>query len=314
MRRKLAFAFAGLWALALGLFLLKSLQAPDLPPSVVMAGQATPHAGTTASGSDDAGRRSVVEAALLTPSGRLAQQASRSTNLRAFVESAKQQPQDGGIAYAVGALQYCLHLNDLKQKYAGLSQEIATGSGQDAARRLAGLNRMVSQCSDFTPEELQQASSLRSSGKDRDPILALFFKGFEYSRMSMADQRSLSKSILLARDPYLLHAAGVGIGRVVVDGLWVVFFDGEKFGGVVDAQSYRDAWSLVPCNFGEDCELSSDVVIACVFEGTCHRNRLELLRSSYSGRETEFQGVIRLAAKLTEAVTSGEVDRFFRGG
>lgn len=250
----------------------------------------------------------------VSPSGDLARQATQSTNLRTFVESAKLRPREGGITYAVAALQYCQHWMDLKDKYNELSNEVAKSPGPTAVRRLAALNRMSAQCADFTADELGQAHSLRANGRAQDPLLKLQGQWFEYRRLSEQHQRALVLSTLAARDPYLLNAVGTTIGQQVVDGQAVVHFDGERFGGLASASDYKAAWSLVACRFGEDCSMSADVTTTCVFEGECYPSRQSLLRASFAGREAEFDRVVEVAGRLTDAVRRGQADRFFPTG
>jgi hypothetical protein len=170
---------------------------------------------------------------------------------------------------------------------------------------------MSAQCADFTPDELGQALALRASGKATDPILSLQGRWFDYPKLSPESQRELVVSTLGARDPYLLNAVGSTIGQKVVDGQAIVEFDGERFGGVATAADYRAAWSLVACYFGEDCTVSADVTTLCVFDGQCFSNRAALLQAQYAGREAEFDRVVNLSARLTEAVRSSAAERFF---
>jgi hypothetical protein len=246
----------------------------------------------------------------LSSSGRLAQQASRSTNLRSFVEYAKQRPQEGGVTYAVAALQYCQYFSQLISKYPSLSAEVSKSPGPTAALRLEALNRMSSQCADFTPQELGQDLTLRASGRSTDPILKLQMQWFDYRKLSPEAQRELITSTLAARDPYLFNAIGSTINQKVVDGQVIVAFDGQRFGGLASEADYRAAWSLVACNFGEDCAISSDITALCVFEGQCFSSRENLLRAQFDGRKSDFDRVVALSRRLTDAVRSGAAERF----
>lgn len=273
------------------------------PRTPVASGQSTPPLGS--------GRLQAQSA--LSPSGRLAQEATRSKNLREFVERAKQRPTEGGIAYAVAAMHYCQYFMQMSANYSSLAAEVGRSQdGGTAARRLAALNQLTAQCRDFTVAELGQAMSLRASGKWSDPILQLQGRWFEYSRLTDDQRVELVSATLAAKDPYLLHWLGPRIGQQQHNGETIVYFNNQRFGGLETAADWWAAWSLVPCQFGEDCSASSDLTQLCVFDATCYPDRQALVRSKFAGREAEFNKVLTVAASLSDAVERGEARRFFK--
>jgi hypothetical protein len=242
--------------------------------------------------------------ATLSVYGQMAREAGRARKLRAFVEQARKHPEAGGISYALAAIAYCNTWEGLQGENTRLEQE-ATGSSEPKVHeRLLALALAAERCEGFAPGEISLEAMYALYGSPaakHDPIINM--QGRLKGARSSDERVEVAREVLGMRDPLLLASAGRMLDAGPNSGSYV---DGRKWGGVSHA-AYLSAWSLVPCNFGHNCDHSDvEIAVGCVQYGLCYPDRSEKVRARLTPQD--YADAIRLHARLVEIVLTADAE------
>lgn len=243
--------------------------------------------------------------ASLTVYGQMAQEAGRARNLRAFVERARKHPEAGGISYALAAIAYCNTWDGLRDERTRLEQEAALSSQPKVHERLLALALAAESCEGFAAGEISIEAMYALYGSPaakHDPIVNM--QGRLKSARSDEERLEVAREILGMRDPLLLASAGRMFNPGGADSSSYV--DGRRWGGVSHA-AYLNAWSLVPCSFGLNCDHADvEIAVGCVQYGHCYQDRRERVKARLSPQE--YADALRLHARLVEIVLTADAE------
>jgi hypothetical protein len=244
-------------------------------------------------------------------------------DLRPYVELMKQRPKEGGVYYALLAMQECANgawLSDSPKDQQALQRHFSKSNDHRIAQaQLAAETRLRSRCSGFTKSEVSSETYrqlLRQGEEMGDPLITAkmnFLRARESkdgARTSAAMQR-----VFELQDPQVLSDIGATISTVrATKGNGVAYvFDGQRYEGKASV-IYGLAWSLVPCAFGAPCDGplgNSGAAMMCIGQGNCFSNQFDAVRyGTLQGDEAAFGEVMALYKRLTEAIRSNNVAAF----
>jgi hypothetical protein len=146
-----------------------------------------------------------------------------------------------------------------------------------------------------------------------DVVLVTVKRVTEAKGRSLDEQVQIAKEALALKDPQVLSQmksfAAVPSSNPKQGS--VSYFDGRPYGGL-GAADYYAAWEAAMCSFGKDCTSPREwaVVQACLQEGICVANALELIKSEYANQPARWEKVTALAARITQVVNDGDVQAF----
>lgn len=247
------------------------------------------------------------ESSSFTVFGYMAQQADRSSDLREFVERAKQLPEAGGVSYAVAAMTYCNQWQAFREERSKLQDE-AAGSFRPSPKfpeRLRAISYALDRCEGLSAAETSMEamfSLYESKPAKYDRILVA--RGKLQAAKTIEERQLVVREILVMRDPLLLSTTGRYLGQGSAGGAPQV--DGRAWGGVSEA-AYGNAWSLVPCSFGSVCDdTDPEVALTCAQHGQCFPGRKEMLKARMAPQD--FDDMQRLLARLLEIVAAADAE------
>lgn len=246
-----------------------------------------------------------------------------SLDLRPYVERMKQKPKEGGVYYALLAMQECAGggwLSGSPKERQELQQHFSkTGDHRIAQAQLAAETRLRSRCSGFTANEVSSEAYLellRHGEVLGDPLVTA-----KMNLMRAKESKDVAKigsaiqKVFELQDPQVLGDVGASISLVkATKGGGVAYlFDGQRYEGKASLV-YGLAWSLVPCAFGAPCDGpsgNSGAAMMCIGQGDCFSNRFDAVRRGVlRGDEAAFSEVMTLYTRLVEAIRSNNVAVF----
>jgi len=237
--------------------------------------------------------------------GQMAQEAGRARSLRAFVEQARKHPEAGGVSYALAAIAYCNTWDGLRDERTRLEQEATFSSEPKVHERLLALALATERCEGLTAGEISLEAMYALYGSPaakHDPIVNM--QGRLKGARSDDERLETAREILGMRDPLLLASAGRMFNPGGADS--ASYVDGQKWGGVSHA-AYLNAWSLVPCSFGLNCDHADvEIAVGCVQYGHCYPDRREKVRATLSPQD--YADVLRLHTRLVEIVLTADAE------
>lgn len=233
----------------------------------------------------------------------LAMQYQSATDLRAFVAEARRRPAAGGGFYAMRALAECRQQTMDVGDATEASAEMAAATHADLHRRGERLDRSARRCAAFVPGELDDdavaelQSQLTRAG---DPLLKAYddwlqaIESVDYTRMEAALAR-----VFALNDPLLIEWVGI----TGVD-FWSAAYAGAAPMDEAARKLQLDAWRLLPCALGADCQrgdLQTDA--ACADAGQCAQDRWEAVFRSGGWDTPEAQQALTMeVSRLAQAV------------
>lgn len=281
---------------------LRTRSAPNGEASSGVSGTSNPKASTEQHRGSNTQRPD--RARRLTEFGRMAQVASSSPDLQSFVEEAQKRPSEGGVAYAIVAIERCAQERRLHRMLELQFEQIAATDPNVAARRRA-LTAEAQRCTGFNQVNLQDAADRLSKGAQTDPIASA--KAKVGTVATYLERRELSLQIMQMEDPHLLARLPLLTPTKSALGM-VPHLDGEPYGGIGTAQ-FSAAVSLVPCAFGDVCDDANESVVrACTNYGVCAKDTFDLYKKIYADRPQDYEKILSAFNRLTTVVRVKDVD------
>lgn len=249
------------------------------------------------------------------------EQYTKATDLRAFVEFARQHPELGGLYYADKVLRDCgASKNFIVQEKDALKYDTQR-SPELYAKRQRAFELLRNRCQSFSSEELsaEGRSRLRDEAlRKQDAFWKLDQEKSKASSAPYTKERSelargIKDQIILTKDPLFLQGASLTLNSSaesnVKSTLWL---DGKAYESSEDTLAFFVAWKLVPCSFGLVCDQTNhDVVVSCVQFDRCANSledlfRLEIEESGEAGRK-QFAKVLDFKKRISAAIEKGDV-------
>lgn len=305
MRRRVNGRALGLVALCVTvlIFALSTRQPVTKRPDVPMTGMSQPPSAIVSAPAIGI-QESESTAPHLTRYGSMARLASKSPDLRRFVELAKSRPDEGGIAYAIAALERCVNEHRLRNIFDMQLRETATSDPSSALRKKALLNERE-RCSSFADEELLSVGELVQRGMREDPVVIV--KSRLATMSSLKDRQELSLEIMSMRDPQLLARMPLLAEAANKQGT-APHLDGKPYGGVQSAEFFA-AVNLLPCAFGEACDQGHEFVVrACVSYGICSDTTFDVYKKIHAKRPGSYENILSTFARLRDVIQSKDLN------
>jgi hypothetical protein len=237
---------------------------------------------------------------------------NESDNIKAFVEYARQHPEQGGLAYASTATIYCTGVRESVAQLRNRAGAIAASNQATANRRLAAIDELERQCQGFGPGD--SGIALLHEGISRgDVVLAAKERLAQLRGRPFEEQVLVAKEVASLKDPQVIQAL-LSFG-ITTDARSkeppINYLDGKPFGGL-PPRDYVTAWNVALCSFGWDCASARHVSVleACAREGKCAANFLELLRADYVKHPERWQQVMDTASRLVSVIDASELAAF----
>lgn len=217
--------------------------------------------------------------------GGLSEEFSRSYNLRAFAEKARQRPSEGGLSYANAAVGYCWKVRTLLADLGIKNGQRGLMGEQDSVvygRRQKAVEELHRKCAEFTEQELFGSAAMVSVGEllaKRDSVFIAVKSVLDAKRGSdaaaFADALRLA---LISKDPLVLEGIFPQVlfnRNKTVDGVSLIF-DGQPI-PAEEVQPALQASMLVRCLYGSWCGSGNfDVASNCATTVDCHANVLKM--------------------------------------
>lgn len=246
---------------------------------------------------------------------------AKATDLRAFVEFAKQHPELGGLYYADKVLRDCRSSkNYIVQDKSALNYDNKR-SPELYAQRQRAFELLRSRCQSFSSEELSEAARTRLEDealRKQDAFWKLGqekrkVSGAPYTKERIESSRELKNQIILTKDPLFLQGSSVSLNSSAESNLKsTLWLDGKAYESNEDTLAFFVAWKLVPCSFGLVCDQTNqDVVVSCVHYDRCANSLEDLFRSEIeesgdAGRK-QFAKVLDFQKRISAAIEKGDV-------
>ncbi len=249
------------------------------------------------------------------PSVNMAEAMRSSTNLRAFIEYAKQHPERGGYYYAMKALRFCGVFGKTPERLVD-ADSMKKDDHATAQRRQRLIQDQLRACDGVLPSEIGEAYStamaLRALALE-DPLFAASHALNAARDSGSAREEDIKVAIgqvLRLRDPMLLHDVGMSLSEFrSQDNSY--YFDGHWYSGS-ERLVLEGAWLLVPCSFGLPCgESDLDVRVACAVQGICASDRRSLVQAViFQGDAALLRRAEALSTHLSSAVLAERIGAF----
>lgn len=236
------------------------------------------------------------------------------TDLRLFVEAAKQEVESGGAYYAFDALLQCRLLReaDLRpEKVMALRQQLAVDDNKTAKRRLASLDWLEKRCAGFTEAELgwSEEKFLLSWAVTKDPLMTLRRRAHQVDRNDTAARQQLLRDMLATQDPLLLEGVR-GVSSFVDrtgDGEPATYLDGVRDGGL-DSVDYMYAWKLAICGVAGSCTVQdAQLQTDCALAGECFDSVPARVQHDV-GTQERFERISAVAGRLQQVISNRDVN------
>lgn len=236
------------------------------------------------------------------------------SDLRVFVEHAKQMPEAGGVFYANAALVECrlLRTDGLRAEKLELRRsKLRSESEPQSVRRLEALAQLERRCAGFTDAELSvdEQAFLLHWGAPKDPLASLRREAVRSTKTGVNERIEILRRVLQSNDPLLMEGAkslSMNLSETTSD---IAYVDGLPF-GELDAARYFSAWDLAICEHFSTCStIDSRLQMECAFGGGCFDSVYARVRSQLSS-EKEYLTVARVSSRLRQAIITGMVDIF----
>jgi len=234
---------------------------------------------------------------------------ANSTNLKAFVEQAKQHPEKGGYAYAMTATSYCSSSREFVARMRSRVQSTGDSSQPTFNQRIAAVEELERRCQGFAPGE--SAIALYHEGLARgDVVLNTQVRLAEAKSLPFAEQAKVAREAMALRDPQVLSRLA-SFGAVMDEKLKepVNYLDGKRFGGL-SRRDYYTAWNVALCEFNQECDspTTGPVLELCATGNRCLANGLELLRDDYRKHPERWQQIEQMAQRIAVIIDTQEVE------
>lgn len=254
------------------------------------------------------------------PTRAMAKNFYTSVDLRAFMESAKNHPEAGGVSYAISALELCRELRNLPEPASnGKEDSIVYG------KKLASYNRIKIRCQGFSDNDFttEVITDLYKRGRDNKDILdnadisfaLIFGAGGSDRNISTESRKQFFKEISDLQDPGVLSA----FGREIVtyqtpDGAVGYWLDGHFYPQSATNSVMTDAWELATCSFGMVCDhTNSAVELQCASKGQCFDNLSDFYKNtSYGNHAASFQDMLKYRDRIVAAIQNKNMDAFLK--
>jgi hypothetical protein len=300
VRQKISIAVATCIAgTALLLWIITSGTGPEKPNSSILPQQAAtfPAPALPSNPSDWPATHRIDR-----PLSQLYLQQELATNLRAFVEQAKRQPEKGGLFLAASTIRICNTLAIQNKDTASARWRAESPAGPAA---LAAANQLAHRCEGFTQADLAEADRMLQRSDSSDPILTAARTLKEGRNGMTVDQWRTHLQILID--------SGIPLtGRVMEDSLIAgsallkaprnetLYLNGQPYGGFspealriateldaplysdVDESNLRNTLSyLTRCALTLDCSVSDPVNAALASNPKLSRDEVVRARAAY---------------------------------
>jgi hypothetical protein len=253
---------------------------------------------------------------------------AKATNLRQFVESAKQRAPEGGFFYAELALHECANIADVMQEYRWRLPFVVGESGQQAAERQRRLSAIRTRCEGMTPADtshLRSHLNLRDDIRVKDdPIWQARDKFGQhsdaYATATPDSTAAAYKELLATQNLELFLQTQLGFTR---DG---AYFEGEYFVAPRN-RTAASGYDTIVLNYGKElaaCLLGNPcgptellrLQATCAFAGECHPTyesyiRAELIKRRGAEKgEAAYRKAVSLAQPIATAFRNQDVKAF----
>jgi hypothetical protein len=241
-------------------------------------------------------------------------------DFRVFYMHALDKRNEGGLNYAKSVLSWCRSLaNTSAASSVNISTPLVSVEGETVEafmRREAARQTIQKACGGFTSVEMSGLSENYlhdqvSNNTDRGLDLIDSAKR-AFASSDKNAQRSAMAEAILSRDPLVLDAllerASLASGPPA--GQRTYYFQGETI-AFQDADAFRAALQLAPCEFGLVCDQRSpQVALACITRGECFDDRAALLQAQLDNADIpKFE---RYRKEIYAALLNGNASAFLR--
>jgi hypothetical protein len=253
---------------------------------------------------------------------------AKATNLRQFVESAKQRAPEGGFFYAQLALNQCASVAQEIQAYGSRLPAVAGESGAQAAERQRRLSAIRTRCEGLTRADTNYYGSYLNLSSDSrvkdDPIWQARAKFGQhsdaYATATPDSTAAAYRELLATQNLELFLETQLGFTR---DG---AYFEGEYFiarGTGAAASQYdtivlRYGKELAACLLGNPCGPTELLRLeyVCAFAGECHSTYESYIRAALIKQhgaekgEAAYRKALSLAQPIATAFRNQDVKAF----
>jgi hypothetical protein len=236
------------------------------------------------------------------PLSQLYLQQELATNLRAFVEQAKRQPEKGGLFLAASTIRICNTLAIHNRDTASARWRAESAAGPAA---LDAANKLAHRCEGFTQADLAEADRILQRSDTSDPILTaartlkegrntmtidqwrthlqtLIDSGIPLTGRVMEDSLIAGSALLKAPGSEILYLNGKPYGGFSPEALWIATELDAPLYSDVDESNPRNTLSyLTRCALTLDCSVSDPVNAALASNPKVARDEVVRARAAY---------------------------------
>jgi hypothetical protein len=277
--------------------------------------------------------RGTVSKPMLQPDGglTLARQMLVATNVRAFVEHAKQYPEKGGIFLAETAVMNCKQaqwVTDKKTHQELLQSQIARHPQREkfAAQALAAADQVSARCQGFTNEDyanLELYSGKLGQGRAPDPAIeaAKALASAKQGQVWSFDRAQDVARVLSSTDGFVLGGLNLFAAKDATNpSQSVIYMDGKPLAGYAREALYGAELVVNYYQSGLDNPQSIHALVACAFALKCEPLDTQekmiqaVMEENYSrtklNKDTLKAQITELVPKLKHAVDTGDYSAF----
>lgn len=241
-----------------------------------------------------------------------------STNLRAFSERAKKHPNEGGISYALKAVDICARVKNIP--------DIILKDQTDSVvygKKLSALNNLRYRCQEFSSKEIgtEGMSELYKLRKEKSDLLASNEKKFQEILGSAGPSRNIKNDerIKFLNDLFNLgDSEAIGsLGPEMLTysnsngklGFWI---NGKPYFSEEQINLVNHAWDWSSCMIGRDCKKNSIVLeMHCIEEGLCFDSIDDYYRLGvYAGNSNGFSDLIYVRDETIKLIRHKDFESF----
>jgi hypothetical protein len=245
---------------------------------------------------------------------------SSAKDFRVFYMRALEKRNEGGLNYAKSVLSWCRSLASTAVA-AGLNVSAPLASIEGEApeafmKREAARQTIHNACGGFTGSEMSGLSENYlhdQTGKNTDRGLELIDSAKRaFASSDKSAQRSALAEAISSRDPLVLDALLERTSLVSgsLAGPRAYYFQGETI-AFQDADAFRAALQVAPCEFGLVCDQRSpQVALACITRGECFDDRAALLQAHLD--TADIPKYERYRKEIYVALVNGNASAFLR--